>query len=338
MIIRARAPLRISFGGGGTDVSPYCDERGGAVLSAAINRYACASIETGKEEFSIRSLDYDITVRCGLEDSFIYDGQLDLAKVVLSFFRREYGLNGGLEVYLHNDAPPGSGLGSSSAITVALISALADLNKLPMDSYQIAELAYQLERKDAGILGGKQDQYAAAFGGFNFIEFENGTTVVNSLRLKPETIFELEYSLIFAYIGGQHISSHIIEKQVSNYKTGKMDSIEAMDKLKQLAYEMKNALLTGKLMLFGELLDQAWEYKKKMADGISNARIDEIYEEAKKAGAIGGKVSGAGGGGFMFFMCDPRRRFFVQECIDRLGGEIVNLNFEKNGVRSWRLE
>jgi len=338
MIIRARAPLRISFGGGGTDVPPYCDERGGAVLSAAINRYACASIETGKNEFSIRSLDYDITVRCGLEDSFIFDGQLDLAKVVLTFFRKEYGLNGGLDVYLHNDAPPGSGLGSSSAITVALISALADLNKLPMDSYQIAELAYQLERKDAGILGGKQDQYAAAFGGFNFIEFENGTTVVNSLRLKPETIFELEYSLIFAYIGGQHVSSHIIEKQVNNYRTGKMDSIEAMDRLKQLAYDMKNALLTGKLMLFGELLDEAWKYKKKMADGISNAYIDEIYEEAKKAGAIGGKVSGAGGGGFMFFMCDPRCRFAVQECIARQGGEVVNLSFEKNGVRSWRLE
>lgn len=338
MIIRARAPLRISFGGGGTDVPPYCDERGGAVLSATINRYACASLIPGADNFNIKSLDYDITIRCGLEDSFIYDGQLDLAKSVISHFRSEYGLDCGVDVFLHNDAPPGSGLGSSSAITVALIAALAEFKKIPLDSYQIAELAYHVERQDVGILGGKQDQYAAAFGGFNFIEFQDGITVVNSLRLRSETIYELEYSLVFAYVGGQHFSSSILEKQIKNYEQKSKDPVAAMDRLKELAYEMKKALLTGKLYWFGELLDEAWECKKKMADGISNQRIDEMYYEAKKAGAIGGKVSGAGGGGFMFFLCDPHKRFDVQERVVMMGGEVVNFSFEKYGIRSWRID
>lgn len=170
MIIRARAPLRISFGGGGTDVPPYCDERGGVVLSATINRYALASLVPGGDRFSVRSIDYDQSIEYGIHDSFVFDGQLDLAKGVLEYFRRTQGLKDGFEVALHNDAPPGSGLGSSSAITVALIGAIAEHLRLSLDKYQIADLAYRIERQDVGIKGGKQDQYAATFGGFNFIE------------------------------------------------------------------------------------------------------------------------------------------------------------------------
>jgi len=335
MIIRARAPLRISFGGGGTDVPPYCDERGGAVLSAAINRYACATLVPGGERFEVRSLDYDASISYGIDDPFVYDGQLDLAKGVIDHFRRANGFSEGLEIYLHNDAPPGSGLGSSSAITVALIGALAEYLRLPLDAYQVAELAYRIERLEVGIKGGKQDQYAAAFGGFTFMEFHDGLTVVNSLRLRPETVCELEYSLVFAYVGGSHFSSHIIEKQVENYRCGREESVRAMDRLKELAYEMKKALLLGRLREFGELLDAAWENKKHMAEGITNPRIDEVYHEARRAGALGGKISGAGGGGFMFFFCDPRCRFPVQERLRQMGAQLVQFSFVKEGVRAW---
>lgn len=337
MIIRARAPLRISFGGGGTDVPPYCDERGGVVLSATINRYALASLVPGGDRFSVRSIDYDQSIEYGIHDSFVFDGQLDLAKGVLEYFRRTQGLKDGFEVALHNDAPPGSGLGSSSAITVALIGAIAEHLRLSLDKYQIADLAYRIERQDVGIKGGKQDQYAATFGGFNFIEFHPELTVVNPLRLPAQTVWELEYSLVFAFVGGQHFSGHIIEKQQENYQKGQYDAVQAMDEIKAIAYEMKRALLRGHLQEFGALLDAAWQCKKRMAEGISNPHIDEVYQEAKKAGAIGGKVTGAGGGGFMFFYCDPYRRFAVQEALKKTGAQVVNLSFVEEGISAWTL-
>lgn len=335
MILRARAPLRLSFGGGGTDVPPYCDERGGAVLCASINRYACASIVPGGERFEVRSLDYDASISYGIDDPFVYDGQLDLAKAVLDHFRRTDGFTEGLEIHLHNDAPPGSGLGSSSAITVALVRALSEYLRRPLDPYEVAELAYRIERVDVGIKGGKQDQYAAAFGGFNFVEFHRDAVVVTPLRLRPETVCELEYSLVFAYVGGQRLSAHILEKQVRNYETRQEEAVQALDRLKALAYEMKALLLRGRLRDFGAVLDEAWENKKHLADGISNPRIDEIYEEAKKAGALGGKVSGAGGGGFMFFFCEPRRRFAVQDSLRKMEAQLVQFSFVEDGARAW---
>ncbi len=338
MILRARAPLRISFAGGGTDVPPYCEERGGAVLCAGINRYAYASLLPGGERLDVRSLDYDASISYGIEDPFVYDGQLDLAKAVLDHFRRVNGFPKGFEIHLHNDAPPGSGLGSSSAITVALIHLLREYLRIPMDLYQIAELAYRLERQEVGIKGGKQDQYACTFGGFCLIEFHKDVTVVNPLRLRPEIVCELEYSLVFAYVGGQRFSGHILEKQIENYHKGLETVLQAMDRLKAIALEMKRLLLLGKLYDFGELLDAAWANKKLLAEGISSPRIDELYEEARRAGALGGKVSGAGGGGFMFFFCDPRRRFAVQERLRKMGAQLVQFSFVEDGVRAWAVD
>lgn len=254
---------------------------------------------------------------------------------MLDHFRREDTLSGGLEIYLHNDAPPGSGLGSSSAITVALIEAILEYLRQPLDRYRVAELAYQIERIKVGIKGGKQDQYAGVFGGFNFIEFDKDATVVNPLRLRPEVICELEYSLIFAYIGGQRFSGHIIEKQIDNYQQRQENAVQALHRLKELAYQTKNALLRGEFERFGELLEESWQSKKDMADGITTPWIDEIYTEARRAGALGGKISGAGGGGFMFFFCDPRRRFTVQERLLKLNTQLVNLNFSNEGARAW---
>jgi len=335
-LIRSRAPLRISFCGGGTDVPPYCDERGGVVLSATINRYATATLVPGGDTFRVRSIDYDQSVSYGVDDPFVYDGQLDLAKGVIDHFRRHENLTSGLEVTLHNDAPPGSGLGSSSAITVALVSALVDLLRLPMNGYQIADMAYRIERLEVGIKGGKQDQYATTFGGFNLIEFyPGGSVLVVPLRLRPETLWELEHSLVFAYVGSGHFSDQIIAGQVRNYETRRTESVHAMDRLKVLTQDMKRALLMGNLREFGELLHLAWESKRQMAQGISNAGIDEVYDAALKAGALGGKMNGAGGGGFMMFICDPLRRYAVQEALRKVGSQLVSLTFVEPGVRTW---
>ena len=338
MLIRARAPLRISFCGGGTDVPPYCDERGGMVLSATINRYATATVLPGGNSFVVRSIDYDQSISYGVDDPFVYDGQLDLAKGVIDHFRGDGRLADGLEVTLHNDAPPGSGLGSSSAVTVALVSAIVEHLRLPIDDYQIADLAYRIERVEVGIKGGKQDQYATTFGGFNLIEFHpGGTVLVVPLRLRPETLWELEHRLVFAYVGGGHFSDQIIENQVRNYQIRRIESVHAMDRLKVLTQDMKRALLVGDLREFGELLHLAWESKSQMAKGITNPKIDELYAAVIQAGALGGKMSGAGGGGFMLFVCDPLRRYAVQEALRKAGSQLVNLSFVEPGVRTWTL-
>jgi D-glycero-alpha-D-manno-heptose-7-phosphate kinase len=309
------------------------------VLSGTINRYATATVVPGGKSFTVRSIDYDQSVTYGLDDPFVYDGQLDLAKGVIDHFRREEKLTNGFEVTLHNDAPPGSGLGSSSAITVALVSAIAELLRLPVGDYQVADLAYRIERLEVGIKGGKQDQYATTFGGFNLIEFHpGGTVLVLPLRLRPETIWELEHSLVFAYVGGGHVSDQIIENQVRNYETRRTESVHAMDRLKVLTQDMKRALLVGDLREFGELLNLAWESKRQMAKGITNPKINELYDRAIEAGALGGKMSGAGGGGFMFFVCDPLRRYAVQEALRKADSQLVSLTFVEPGVRTWTVK
>jgi len=334
-IIRARAPLRISFAGGGTDVEPYCAERGGAVLSSTINRFAYATVMPAADTITVRSVDYDASFQVAASDPFIYDGQLDLAKRVVDYFRGTECLTEGIDVYLHNDAPPGSGLGSSSAITVALLRAMASALHLPLDNYELAELAYRLERVEGGIAGGKQDQYSSVFGGFNFIEFLDGMVVVDALRIPAETLWELEYSLVFGYLGGSHFSSRIIEQQVENYRAGSQEAVNAMDTLKRLAYEMKRALILGELDDFGDLLHQSWECKKRMAEGITTDRIDEVYKAARKAGALGGKIPGAGGGGFMLFYCQPGKLFAVQDALMKAGVELTHFSFTSCGAASW---
>jgi len=335
MATRSRSPLRISFGGGGTDVSPYCDERGGAVLSATIDRFAYATVEPSDDLIVVESIDYDVSIAYALDEEFVYDGQLDLAKAVIDRFRTDHGLDGGMRIRLHNDAPPGSGLGSSSAICIALIGALSKHLGVSLDPYELAELAYRVERVDAGIRGGRQDQYASAFGGLNFIEFEHESVVVNPLVVRPETLYELEYGLVFAYVGGQHFSSAIIEQQVGNYERREADPVAAMDRIKALAYDMRGALVAGDVPAFGALLDEGWQAKKRMAKGITNPRIDDVYAAARRAGALGGKVSGAGGGGFMFFVADPSRRFAVQDALQREGADLVNFTFSGEGMRAW---
>jgi len=239
---------------------------------------------------------------------------------------------------VRSDAPPGSGLGSSSAVCVTLIGAFKEWLNLPLTPYDIAELAFKIERVDLGVKGGRQDQYAAAFGGFNFMEFYDSRAIVNPLRLREETIFELEHSLVLAYIGGSHNSSSILEKQIANVANKREDSVESMHELKRLAIEIKNALVIGDLKKFGWLLDESWQNKKKMADGISNETIDNIYEVAKENGALGEKISGAGGGGFMFFFSDADKKYDLVKALSENGAQIMNYSFEHNGLVTWRVD
>ncbi len=335
MWIRAKSPLRISFGGGGTDVAPYCNERGGAILSSTINRHAYATIIPGGDQIEIKSLDYDASISYGIDDAFVYDGQLDLAKGVVDHFRKLQAFPTGVQIILHNDAPPGSGLGSSSALVVAMIGALAAYLRIPLDKYEMAQKAFNIERVEVGIIGGKQDQYASAFGGFNFIEFNAGETLVNQLRIPTEIMSELEYRLVFAYVGGKRVYSDILKKQMENFKEQKASAVDAMDNIKKLAYEMKRALILGNLPEFADLLHEGWENKKLMAEGISNPFIDELYDAARSAGAQGGKITGAGGGGFMFFVCDPFKTHDVQASLRAQGATLVDLSFTQDGVMAW---
>jgi D-glycero-alpha-D-manno-heptose-7-phosphate kinase len=335
VIVRSKAPLRLSFAGGGTDVEPYLSDRGGLVLSTTIDKYAYGSLICRDDRrITVHSLDYQIIAHYDLDQPIDTEDALDLVRAVI---RRIYGEAGdeGFDLTLHNDAPPGSGLGSSSAMVVGLIGLFKHLLHLPLTNYEIAHLAYQIERVDHGIKGGKQDQYASTFGGFNFIEFYRDATIVNPLRIPADTLNELQYNMLLCYTGKTRLSGGIIDRQVAGYVGGQTEVIRAMDELKDIANAIKNALLQGKLGEFGALIHQAWTSKQRMADQISSPHIDELYETARKHGAIGGKISGAGGGGYMFFYCDVGKKHRVAEQLERVGGEVVDFNFEFSGLQTW---
>lgn len=330
--VRARAPLRLSFCGGGTDVSPYPEEHGGMVLSATINQYAYASLRPRRDSrLTLASLDYDVVARYDHPRRMRFDGNLDLIKAVVRAFR----VRRGADLWVHSDAPPGSGLGSSSTLVVALIGAMAEWAGRPMSGYEVAELAYRIERVDMGLSGGRQDQYAAAFGGFNFIEFHADATVVNPLRIRPEVLNELEYRLLLCYMGQTRQSARIIERQTASYRQGRRPVVQALHRLKRETLEMKKALLLGKVDAIGELLHQAWENKKKLDADISNSRVDRLYQLARKQGAIGGKMPGAGGGGYFLFLTRFDRKHRVAAVLEKHGGQVVPFQFERRGLLTW---
>jgi D-glycero-alpha-D-manno-heptose-7-phosphate kinase len=333
-LIRSKAPLRISFSGGGTDVSPYVEEHGGVVLSTTIDKYAYGTLCVRQgTEITVQSLDYDVVAKYRVDEPLIYNGNLDLVKAVINCFNGT--LSQGLEIFLHSDAPPGSGLGSSSTVVVALIGLFQRWLHLPLTSYDIAELAYQIERRDLGIQGGMQDQYAAVFGGFNFIEFTESAVIVNPLRVEPEILHELNYGLLLCYTGQTRLSAHILETQIAAYKQKKEDVLLAMHQLKEITIAMKNALLQGKLGDFGALLHEAWENKKKLARQITDPHIDEMYEVARQSGALGGKILGAGGGGYMLLYCPFDLKHVIACRMEELGGQVVEFGFDHGGLQTW---
>jgi D-glycero-alpha-D-manno-heptose-7-phosphate kinase len=341
-IFRARAPLRLGLAGGGTDVSPYCDTFGGYVLNATIDRYAYAVIKT-LDEPMVRFIATDLQVEETMpaEGCIEISGKLALHKAVYTHMVRHF--NGGrhvpVELSTFCDAPSGSGLGSSSTLVVVMIRAFVELLKIPLDDYSIANLAYRIERVECGLQGGRQDQYSAAFGGFNFMEFyAEERTVVNPLRIKNWVICELEASLVLFFTGVSRESAHIIADQSGNVKSGSTDAIDAMHGLKREAQLMKESLLRGDFPGLVESVRLGWLNKKRSARTVSNPTIDATYDAAIEAGALAGKISGAGGGGFMWFFVPAERRMSVIRTLTGFGGHVSNCHFTKNGAQAWRLE
>lgn len=341
MIIRSKAPLRLGLAGGGSDVSPYSDMYGGAVLNATIDQYAyCTIEETTDGTISIYATDLNMKVSYPSSLNLPFDGSLDLLKGVYNRIVKEFGLKKPLSFSMTTscDVPPGSGLGTSSTMVVAILKVFTEWLNLPLGDYDMAYLAYRIERIDLGLSGGKQDQYAATFGGFNFMEFyKDDRVIVNPLRMKQWIVDELEVSMVLFYTGASRSSDKIIREQQENTLAGKKLPVEATHRIKENCYKMKDFLLKGEVIHFAKALGAEWENKKKMAASITNKQIEKIYDAAIEAGAYGGKVSGAGGGGFMFFTIDPVKRVDLVKKLEQFNGKVLNFHFSENGCRAWKI-
>ncbi len=340
MIHRSRAPLRLGLAGGGTDVSPYSDLYGGTILNATISMYAYASI-TPRNDGKIKIIAYDRNESYEFDsnEQLPINGQLDLSKGVYNRIVKDFKTGPlSFEISTYVDAPPGSGLGSSSTLVVAIIGAFMEWLKLPLGEYDISHLAYAIEREDLKFEGGKQDQYAATFGGVNFMEFYgNDKVIVNPLRIKDKWMYELENNLVLYFTETSRLSSTIIKAQSDNVKAKNEKSLEAMHSLKEQAQRMKEALLRGDINQIGDILHYGWQHKKQMAEGISNTDIDKIYEAALQAGASGGKVSGAGGGGFMFFYAPYDMKHRLINTLKTFGGRVMRYHFTSRGLVTWTI-
>lgn len=338
MIIRSKAPLRIGLAGGGTDVSPYSDLYGGAILNATINLYAYASIEpldNGTIELVMDGSGQCISFQAQTELPLVEGFELFIGvynRIVKQFHKQALSFR----LTTHIEAPQGSGLGTSSTLVVAMLGAFAEWLQLPLGKYDIAHLAFEIERIELKMAGGKQDQYSATFGGINFMEFlANDKVIVNPLQLKDTIWRELETTLLLYFTVTQRLSATIIEEQVKNVNEKNAKSIEAMHRLKEQALTMKELLMRGDMESMGVILKTGWEHKKQMAKSISNPLIDTVYRTALDHGASGGKISGAGGGGFMFFLCPKLSKMKVAKAIEELGGRIQPFQFTKEGLTTW---
>jgi D-glycero-alpha-D-manno-heptose-7-phosphate kinase len=330
----------MGLAGGGTDVAPYSDLFGGAILNATINMYAYATIQPRQDnKIVLNSLDNNIHISFDSAKELVAVDPFILARGVYNRVIKEFDLEPlSFELTTFVDAPPGSGLGTSSTLVVAILGAFAEWLNLPLGEYDMAHLAYEIERVDLNMAGGKQDQYAATFGGVNFMEFyKEDKVIVNPLRIKPIYLHELAFNLVLYYTETSRLSSKIIETQSKNVMDNVEATIAATHNLKQQAILMKEAILKGNLDKIGEILDFGWQNKKNMAKGISNRMIDKIYKTAIENGASGGKISGAGGGGFMIFYCPNNSRNRVIESLMHFGGGIKRYEFTTNGLTTWSI-
>ena len=339
-IIWSKAPLRLGLAGGGTDVSPYSETNGGCVLNSTINLYAYSVIEPRNDKKIVfESYDLGYREEYKLNEKIDSSGPLCLLKGVYNHIIEKYNIDySSFKLSTFVDAPPGSGLGTSSTLVVSILGNFAEWFGLALGEYEIAHESYIIERINLGMSGGKQDQYAATFGGFNFMEFSDGDKViVNPLRIRQNLINTLEISLILCHLGTSRYSSKIIEDMTKNMNEGNSISLKALDIVKEQAIAMKEAILTENMIKFSQIMNEGWLNKKKVAKQISNSRIDKFYELALSSGAMAGRVSGAGGGGFMLFFCDPRKRYSVIKALEGEGGLVRPYKFVKEGLEVWRV-
>ena len=339
-MIRSKAPLRLGLAGGGSDVSPYSDLYGGNVLNATINLAAYCTIEPlHRPVIQVFAADAGIRTELPMGTGPVNTGAL-LIDGVYNRVIRDFGPvpAPGFAITTYNDAPVGSGLGTSSTMVVCILKCFAEWMGIPLGDYELARLAYEIERKDLLLSGGKQDQYAAAFGGFNFMEFlPSDLVIVNPLRVKDWIVEELEASMLLYFTGRSREGAAIIEQQQQATRSGKNEAVEAMHRIKQSAVDMKLALLKGDITSFADILLQAWEDKKRMANNITNPVIQQAMDVAMKAGAKAGKVSGAGGGGFIMFIVEPTRKKEVEKALSQLDGFVMPFSFSEGGAHGWKI-
>lgn len=342
-LVRSRSPLRLGLAGGGTDIESFYSIHGGCVLNATIDLYACCTIKP-KNDGKIRFIAPDINAEfeTDIVDYIEPTGTLKLHKAIYNRIIKDYNKCrpiGAFKMTTYCDSPPGSGLGSSSTLVVSIIKAYTELLSIPFGDYDIAQLAYEIERKDLGMKGGKQDQYAGTFGGVNFMEFyKDDKTIINPLKVRRWIMSELEQSLVLFYTGVSRDSGSIIEEQSSRMESGSKKTIDSMLAIKQEAFEMKEALLKGDIRAIAESMRRGWEAKKASASKISNSNIDRIYDMVMEAGAMAGKVSGAGGGGFIMFLVPPSKRIQIIRLLEKeKEGRTMPCHFVEDGSQSWRI-
>ncbi|MCR2110270.1 dehydrogenase [Campylobacter upsaliensis] len=336
--IRSQTPLRLGLAGGGTDINLYCDTYTGYVLNATISLFVhCTLIERGDNKIIFDSPDtggyceYESTLN--LEN----DGKLDIFKAVYNRIVKDYAKKPlSFSLHTYSDVPSGSGLGGSSTLVVGMLKVYAEWLNLPLGEYEIAKLAYEIEREDLGIVGGAQDQYAATFGGFNFMEFyADKRVIVNPLRIRNYIVSELESRVVLYFTNITREAKDIEEHKKG--KLGDSKSLEAMHSIKQDAIDMKEALFRADFKRLGEILERSWRSKKTISEIVSNDELERIYHLAVSNGAYSGKTSGAGAGGFMFFLSEPTQKYRLCELLNKQGGYVANFSFIKEGAKSWRV-
>ena len=338
--VRARAPLRLGLAGGGTDLSPYCDETGGAVLNVTIDRFAYAHIyqsNHGALVFRARDVGTEEVLERNL--SFPLDEGLMLHRAVYKRIMRDFcdGVALPLTISTVVEVPAGSGLGASSALVVAMIEAFRTALDLPLGPYDVARLAFEIERIDLGLAGGRQDQYSAAFGGLNFMEFlPKDRVIVNPLRMRRDYLNEFKSSLVICFTGQSRHSDAIIKEQIEGLKTLDERTLFHMHQLKQDAVEMKLTLLQGEVREAARILSRSWEAKKATATSVANDTVNRMFEVALGAGAWAGKISGAGGGGFLMLFTDPENRFRLISVLAESGGQASAVKFFYEGAEGWK--
>ena len=339
MLIRSKSPLRIGLAGGGTDLNSYCDQYGGYVLNATISLYVhCTIEERSDDKIIFEASDIDETLEVASKDYLKLDGKMDLYKGIYNYIVKYYTKKPlSFKLFTYSDVPSGSGLGGSSTLVVTIIQAFVEWLNLPLGEYDIAKLAYEIEREDIGIVGGSQDHYAATFGGFNFMEFyADKRVIVNPLRIKDWIVEELEASMVLYFTNITRQASQI--EQEKNSLLVDKKSLDAMHEVKADAIFMKESLLKGQVNNFAKILGKSWEAKKRVSSRVSNNEIDSIYNLAVSNGAYSGKVSGAGGGGFMFFMIEPTKKLQLIKELNRQQGEVLNFEFVKDGTKGWKYD
>lgn len=335
MIVRSKAPFRVSFGGGGTDMAPYCIEHGGCVINTTIDRHVYITLhprEDKKIKVFSQNLDDGLVFKIGDNN---YETGFELFKGVINVLD----INDGFNIITYSELPAGSGMGGSSSLSVALIGAFNTYYDLGLSQQKIAQKAYYIERIELKQKGGYQDQFAAAYGGFNFMEFRDHVKVT-LIKTSKEMLNELQFRMILCYVGGSHFSSDIQDEVLMGYIIEKKSYMEAMQELKDVAREMRRIIETkdiSQLNEFGKLIHKGWEAKKSLSTKITNKNIENFYLTSRKFGIFGGKLLGAGGGGHLLLFSDPSKKFKVIQELVKIGGRIVNFHFNPSGLEVWEL-